>query len=59
MEHLSWLGLFKNMNVGTSQAFLDHRTSCTKTTDRYHQCVFERFTTMRSEFGAASFLAMI
>ncbi|XP_070183681.1 high affinity cGMP-specific 3',5'-cyclic phosphodiesterase 9A-like [Littorina saxatilis] len=45
LEHLSWLGLFKNMNMGTAHPFWDHRSSTTKM-DTYRKRVYEKFKVM-------------
>ncbi|XP_076451771.1 high affinity cGMP-specific 3',5'-cyclic phosphodiesterase 9A-like isoform X2 [Babylonia areolata] len=45
LEHLSWLGLFKNMSMGTSQPFWDKRTSSQKM-DTYRERVMEKFMAM-------------
>lgn len=45
VEHLSWLGLFKDMSTGTSKPFWDRRNSAEKT-DAHRQRVYEKFMCM-------------
>ncbi|XP_025084324.1 high affinity cGMP-specific 3',5'-cyclic phosphodiesterase 9A-like isoform X1 [Pomacea canaliculata] len=45
VEHLSWLGLFKDMSSGTSRPFWDRRNSQEKM-DSYKQRVYEKFMCM-------------
>nr|KAG5698694.1 hypothetical protein BaRGS_022582 [Batillaria attramentaria] len=45
VEHLSWLGLFKDMSTGTSKPFWDRRNSEEKS-DVYRQRVYEKFMCM-------------
>ncbi|KAL8569759.1 hypothetical protein ACOMHN_007282 [Nucella lapillus] len=45
LEHLSWLGLFKNMSIGTSQHFWDKRAS-SQNMDAYRERVRDKFMAM-------------